>query len=50
MTWNFKVKWMAGDVAWELLSSCKELEALDNYLQLTGAKAPQGLLQCEEAI
>ena len=41
---------MAGDVTWELLSSCNKLEALDNYLELRGAKAPQGLLQCEQAI
>ena len=49
---EFQVKWTAGDVTWELLSSCKELEALDNYkelealdnyLELRGAKAPQGL-------
>ena len=26
---EFQVKWMVGDVTWELLSSCKELEALD---------------------
>ena len=26
---EFQVKWMAGDVTWEVLSSCKELEALD---------------------
>ena len=32
------------DITWELLSSCKELDALDNYLELRGAKAPQDLL------
>ena len=47
---EFQVKWMAGDITWELLSSCKELEALDNYLELRGAKAPQGLSQHEQAI
>ena len=47
---EFHVKWRAGDVTWELWSSCKELEALDNYLELRGAKAPQGLSQCEQAI
>ena len=31
---EFQVKWMAGDVTWELLSSCNELEALDVYLEL----------------
>ena len=47
---EFQVKWMAGDVTWELLSSCKELEALDNYLELRGAKASHGLLWCEQAV
>ena len=37
--WNnndleFQVKWTAGDVTLELLSSCKELEAQDNYQEL----------------
>ena len=41
---EFQVKWMAGDVTWELLSSCKELEALDVYLELQGVKTSQGLL------
>ena len=31
---EFQVKWMARDVTWEPLSSCKELEALDVYLEL----------------
>ena len=31
---ELQVKWTAGDVTWEPLSSCKELEALDNYLEL----------------
>ena len=30
---ELQVKWMLGDVTWELLSSCKDLE-------LQGAKAP----------
>ena len=47
---EFQVKWMVGDVTWELLSSCKELEALDVYLELWGVKTPQSLLQCEQAI
>ena len=29
-----QVKWMLGDVTWEPLSSCKDLEALDVYLEL----------------
>ena len=47
---ELQVKWMVGDVTWELLSSCKDLEALDIYLELRGAKAPQDLLQHEQAI
>ena len=31
---EFQIKWTARDVTWELLSSCKGLEALDNYLEL----------------
>ena len=34
---------MLGDVTWEPLSSCKDLEALDVYLELRGAKAPRDL-------
>ena len=41
---EFQVKWMVGDITWEPLSSCKELEALDNYLELQGVKTPQSLL------
>ena len=37
---EFQVKWMVGDITWEPLSSCKELEALDNYLELQGVKPP----------
>ena len=47
---EFQVKWTAGDVTSELLSSCKELEALDNYLEMRGAKAPKDLLQHKQAI
>ena len=46
---ELQVKWMVGDVTWELLSSCKDLEALDVYLELQGAKAPQDLSQHEQA-
>ena len=45
---ELQVKWTAGDVTWEPLSSCKELEALDNYLELQGAKAHWDMLQCEQ--
>ena len=42
---ELQVKWMLGDVTWELLSSCKDLKALDVYLELQGAKAPRDLLR-----
>ena len=31
---ELQVKWMLGDITWELLSSCKDLEALNAYLEL----------------
>ena len=31
---ELQVKWTLGDVTWELISSCKDLEALDEYLEL----------------
>ena len=31
---ELQVKWTVGDITWELLSSCKDLEALDAYLEL----------------
>jgi len=34
---------MLGDVTWEPLTECKELEALDGYLELCGAKRPRDL-------
>ena len=47
---ELQVKWMAGDVTWELLGSCKDLEALDVCLELQGAKAPRDLSQCKQAL
>ena len=41
---------MLGDITWEPLSSYKDLEALDVYLELQGAKAPQDLLWRKQAI
>ena len=46
---ELQVKWTLGDVTWEPLSSCKDLEALDVYLELRGAKAPQDLLRRKQA-
>ena len=36
-------RWTLGDVTWELLAECKELEALDEYLDLCGVKRPHDL-------
>ena len=33
---EFQVRWTLGDVTWEPLAECKELEALDEYLELHG--------------
>jgi hypothetical protein len=33
---EFQVCWTLGDVTWEPMSACKDLEALDNYLELLG--------------
>ena len=35
---ELQVKWMLGDITWEPMSSCKDLEALDKYLELWGVK------------
>ena len=32
------INWTVGDIGWELLSSCKDLEALDIYLELQCSK------------
>src|SRR6266481_5796496 len=40
---EFQVRWTLGDVTWEPLTSCKELEVLDEYLELRGAKRPRDL-------
>ena len=35
---EFQIRWTLGDVTWEPLMECKELEALDEYLDLCGVK------------
>ena len=35
---ELQIRWTLGDVTWELLAECKELEALDEYLDLRGVK------------
>jgi len=41
---EFQVHCTLGDIMWEPLTECKELEALDEYLELCGAKRPHDLL------
>jgi hypothetical protein len=33
---EFQVQWTLGDMTWEPMSACKDLEALDSYLELWG--------------
>jgi hypothetical protein len=40
---ELRVQWILGDITWEPLRNCKELEALDRYLELHGAKTPRDL-------
>ena len=46
--WNggdleFEVRWSLGDMTWEPLENCRDLEALDRYLELQGVKRPDRL-------
>ena len=40
---KLKVRWMLGDTTWEPLAVCKDLEALDIYLELQGIAHPRNL-------
>jgi hypothetical protein len=40
---EFQVLWMLGDVTWEPYTMCKDLEALDVYLELHGVTKPKEL-------
>ena len=40
---EFQIHWTLGDMTWEPLTECKELEALDEYLELRGVKRPHNL-------
>ena len=40
---ELQIRWTLGDVTWEPLVECKELEALDEYLDLCGVKQPRDL-------
>ena len=35
---ELQVRWTLGDMTWEPIASCKELTALDKYLELCGVK------------
>ena len=40
---DFLVKWSLGDTTWEPYSECKDLEALDRYLELRGVQSWRAL-------
>jgi hypothetical protein len=40
---EYEIRWSAGDTTWEPHAECKDLEALDRYLELQGAKRPSQL-------
>jgi hypothetical protein len=42
---EFQVCWTLGNVTWEPMSACKDLEALDNYLELRGVSKLHDLPQ-----
>jgi hypothetical protein len=43
---DLQVRWSLGDTTWEPLASCKQLEALDMYLELRGVNSPKALTRC----
>jgi len=40
---NLEVRWSLSDTTWEPLANCKDLAALDRYLELQGIKRPAQL-------
>jgi hypothetical protein len=40
---ELQVRWSLGDTTWEPLANCKQLEALDAYLELRGVTSPKAL-------
>ena len=40
-TIEFLINWNLGNSTWELHAHCKDLEALDEYLELHGAQSVQ---------
>ena len=43
---ELEVRWTLGDTTWEPLAVCKDLEALDLYLELQGVAHPRDLPKC----
>ena len=43
---ELEVRWTLGDTTWEPLAACKDLEALDLYLELWGIAHPCDLPKC----
>ena len=40
------MRWTLGSTTWEPLASCKDLKALDLYLELQGIAHPRDLAKC----
>lgn len=40
---EYEIRWSGGDTTWEPHAECKDLEALDRYLELQGVKRPSQL-------
>jgi len=40
---EFQIRWSLGDTTWEPSASCKDLSALDRYLELQGVQRPAQL-------
>jgi hypothetical protein len=40
---SFQIRWNLGDTTWEPYKACKNLQALDAYLELMGAEDPLNL-------
>jgi hypothetical protein len=39
----FQLRWNIGETTWEPHETCKDLQALDDYLQLIGVEDPSDL-------
>jgi len=43
---DLEVRWSQGDTTWEPLSNCRDLVALDRYMELQGVRCPAQLARC----